>query len=55
MKGWKITQLVGVLLLLVGVAARVGADAMWGTALLLVGAIVFAVGRVGAWLRSDKS
>lgn len=54
MKAWKIVQLVGVLLLLFGVVVRVGAGEMYGTALAFVGAVIFAVGRIGAWLRSDQ-
>jgi hypothetical protein len=54
MKAWKIAQLVGVLTLLVGVVLRVGTGEIAGTAMMMLGAIVFAVGRVGAWLKSDK-
>lgn len=53
MKRWKITQLAGVLLLLLGVVARVGAGEYWGTGAMMLGTIMYAVGRVGAWLRTD--
>lgn len=49
----KLLQLVGVLLLLVGVIARAGAGEYWGTALALFGVLLFAVGRVLAWLKRD--
>jgi hypothetical protein len=54
MKAWKIVQIVGVLLLLLGVVMLVGTVEMYGTALIMVGAIAFAVGRVGVWLKSDR-
>jgi hypothetical protein len=54
MKAWKITQVVGFLLLVIGVIARAGAGEYWGTGLALVGVIVLAIGRVGAWLKSDQ-
>lgn len=54
MKAWKITQIIGFLLLAVGVIARAGAGAEWGTALGMLGVIVYAVGRVGTWLKSDR-
>lgn len=54
MKAWKILQLVGVLILLAGVAVRVGTGEIYGTAMILLGAVAFAVGRIGAWLRSDR-
>lgn len=54
MKPWKIAQIVGFLLLVVGVIARAGAGEYWGTGLAMVGVLVLAVGRVGAWLKSDR-
>lgn len=48
----KLLQLVGVLLLLVGVAGRAGADEFWGTWLALIGLLLFAAGRVAAWLKT---
>lgn len=47
---YKLTQLAGVLLLLFGVAVRAGSGEYWGTALALFGALLFAAGRVAAWL-----
>lgn len=52
MNAWKITQLVGVLLLLIGVVVRVGGQ-IDGTAVALLGLVLFAVGRIGGWLKSD--
>lgn len=54
MKAWKITQIVGFLLLAIGVIARAGAGEYWGTGLAMLGVVVYAVGRVGAWLKSDR-
>jgi hypothetical protein len=54
MKAWKVTQLVGVLLLLFGVIVRAGAGEFWGTGVAVFGVLVFAVGRVAGWLRSDQ-
>lgn len=54
MKAWKITQIVGFLLLVVGVIAAAGAGEHWGYGLAMLGVLVLAVGRVGAWLKSDK-
>ena len=47
----KLLQLIGVLLLLVGVIARAGAGEFWGTWLAVIGVLLFAVGRVIAWLK----
>lgn len=47
----KLLQLVGVALLLVGVIARAGADEYWGVGLALLGLVLFAVGRIAAWLK----
>lgn len=47
---YKLLQLVGVLLLLVGVAARTGAGEFWGAHLAVVGLMMFTVGRIAAWL-----
>lgn len=53
MRNWKIAQVVGVLVLLVGVVVRVGGD-FYGMHIALLGLLVFVVGRIGAWLKSDK-
>jgi Na+-driven multidrug efflux pump len=47
----KLLQLIGVVLLLLGVIARAGAGEFWGTWLALIGFLLFAAGRVIAWLR----
>lgn len=52
MKAWKITQIVGFLVLALGVVIRVGGE-YYGTAVALAGAAIYAVARVGAWLKSD--
>ena len=54
MKAWKILQIVGVLLLLVGVVVRVGGE-FYGMHMALLGLLMFVVGRLGAWLKSDKA
>ena len=48
-KKWKATQLVGIALLLVGVAARIGTGDYWWSALALFGVFVYALGRILAW------
>jgi hypothetical protein len=53
MKAWKIAQIVGVVLLLVGVVIRVGGS-FYGMHLALLGLLVYVVGRLGAWLKSDR-
>lgn len=52
MKTWKLLQLAGVLLLLLGVVVRVGGE-YYGTVMAVFGVLLFAVGRIMAWLRSD--
>jgi hypothetical protein len=54
MKAWKIVQLVGVLLLLLGVIIRVGGE-IYGMALAILGVLLYATGRVAAWLKSDQA
>jgi hypothetical protein len=51
-KSLKALPLLGVLLLLVGVIARAGAGEYWGTALALLGTLLFALGRVLAWWKN---
>lgn len=48
---YKLLQLGGVLILLFGVAVRTGTGEYWGTAVALLGLLLFIVGRVAAWLR----
>jgi hypothetical protein len=52
MKAWKIVQLVGVLALLLGVVIRVGGE-FYGMHLALLGVLLYAVGKVGTWLKHD--
>lgn len=54
MKTWKIVQLVGVLMLLVGVVVRVSGE-YYGVPLAVTGVLVYAVGRIAAWLKSDRA
>lgn len=53
MKAWKVVQIAGVLLLLLGVVVRIGGtmEGMW---LAVLGVLLYAVGRVAAWLKSDQ-
>lgn len=53
MKTWKILQVVGVLTLLVGVVVRVGGE-YYGTAIALLGVLVYAIARVTTWVKSDR-
>lgn len=48
-KPLKALQLGGVLLLLLGVIARAGAGEYWGTAVAMLGVVLYALGRVLAW------
>lgn len=52
MKAWKIVQLVGVLLLLLGVVIRVGGE-FYGMHLALLGVLMYTVGRVTLWIKKD--
>lgn len=49
-KRYKITQLVGVLLLLLGVIIRAGTGEYYGMWFVVLGVLLYAVGRIGAWL-----
>ena len=48
-KKFKALQLIGFACIAIGVIARAGAGEYWGTALAMLGAILFAAGRVLAW------
>lgn len=50
-KLYKGLQLAGVLLLLIGVVVRVGGE-IYGTHLALLGLVLFAAGRIGAWWKT---
>jgi hypothetical protein len=51
-KPLKALQLVGVVLLLFGVAVRTGTGEFYGTWLAFIGLLMYAVGRIGAWWRN---
>lgn len=53
MKPWKIVQLVGVLVLLLGVVIRVGGE-LFGMWLVILGVVSYTVGRIAAWLKSEQ-
>jgi hypothetical protein len=53
MRPWKIAQIVGVILLPVGVVVRVGGE-LYGMHLALRVLLVFFVGRLGAWFKSER-
>lgn len=53
MKKLKIAQLIGVLILLVGVVIRVG-GAMYGLPIAVLGLLIYAVSRLTLWITSDK-
>lgn len=55
MKAWKIVQLAGVLILLLGVIIRAGTGEYYGTGVALLGVVLYATGRVTAWLKSDRA
>lgn len=54
MKKLKIAQVIGILILLLGVIIRAGAGEYYGTALAVLGILIYAVARVTAWIQSDK-
>lgn len=54
LKHWKIIQIVGFLALALGVVVRAGSGEYWGTGVAMLGVLVYAIGRVGAWLKSDR-
>lgn len=54
MKAWKIAQVVGVLMLLLGVVIRVSGE-FYGIHLALLGLLLYAVARVATWLKSDRA
>lgn len=54
MKAWKLTQVAGFLILAFGVIVRAGSGEYWGTGVAVLGVLIYAVGRVGTWLKSDR-
>jgi hypothetical protein len=52
MKAWRIFQAVGALALTVGILLRVG-DLSYGIVVAIIGAVVLALGWLGAWLRRE--
>jgi drug/metabolite transporter (DMT)-like permease len=55
MKKLKITQLIGILLLLLGVVIRAGAGEYYGTGLAVLGLLIYAAAKVSAWIKNDKA
>jgi uncharacterized membrane protein len=53
MKAWKIVQIVGVLLLILGVVIRVAGE-FYGIHVALVGLLMYTIGRMATWLKSDE-
>ena len=52
MQSLKIIQIVGFILLMLGVIIRAGAGEYYGTVIAVVGVLIYATGKVGAWLKS---
>lgn len=52
MKKLKVAQVIGILLLLIGMIIRISGDldGMW---MVIVGVMVYATARVSAWVKSD--
>jgi hypothetical protein len=55
MKKLKIAQLIGVLILLLGVIIRAGAGEFYGMWLVVIGLLVYTVARIWAWIANDKA
>jgi hypothetical protein len=51
-KTFKALQLIGFLMIFVGVIARAGAGEYWGSFLALTGFVVWALGKALAWWRT---
>jgi hypothetical protein len=51
-KTLKVIQLVGVVLLLLGVVIRVGGE-IYGTHTAVLGVLLYAFGRIALWLKRD--
>jgi hypothetical protein len=47
----KLVQLIGLALLVLGVISRAATGEFWGTWLAIIGFLLFATGRVSAWLK----
>ena len=54
MKILKILQIVGVLMLLLGVIIRAGAGEFYGMYLVLIGILIYAVARLTYWVQSKN-
>lgn len=54
MKKLKIAQLIGILLLLLGVIIRAGTGEFYGMYFVVLGILIYTVARVTAWIKSDK-
>ena len=55
MKAAKIAQVVGFLTLAVGVIIRAGAGEYYGTAIAMLGVLIYAAARVTTWIISDRA
>lgn len=53
MKKFKIAQLIGILLLLVGVIIRAGTGEFYGMWLVVIGLLIYTAARVWAWIAKD--
>lgn len=55
MKKLKIAQVVGILILLLGVIIRAGAGEYYGMWLVVFGIMIYATARIAAWVKDDKA
>jgi hypothetical protein len=55
MKKLKIAQVIGILMLLVGVIIRAGAGEYYGIWLVMFGIIIYATARIWSWVANDKA
>ena len=53
-KTFKIVQIVGFIVIISGVLLRVSGE-IYGTGVGVFGVLIYAIGRVGAWLKSDSA
>ena len=54
MKKLKIAQVIGIVILLLGVIIRAGTGEYYGTVLAVLGVLIYAIARVTTWIQSDK-
>lgn len=55
MKKLKIAQIIGVLLLLLGVTIRTGTGEIYGMYFVVLGLLIYVIARIFAWMKSDKN